>query len=147
MNDQTKTGKCFCGNISFKTVGDPLWVAHCHCNSCRRNTGAPVTTFVGFNKQQVSFDGERAFYASSPGVRRGFCAQCGTPMTYESTHVDDEVHFYISVMDDPESFVPERHVFHAEHIAWLELYDELPRHSGVGRGNEPSSWGPKRSGA
>ena len=145
MNEEMNTGKCLCGAIKFRTTGQPLWVAHCHCNTCRRSTGAPVTTFLGFNKNQVTFDGQRNFYTSSPGVKRGFCARCGTPLTYESERCDDEVHFYVSVMDEPDAFVPERHVFYEEHINWLELNDDLPRFSGFDR-NKPSSWGPKRRG-
>lgn len=141
MND-TQTGKCLCGAVSFQATGSPLWVAHCHCNSCRRSTGAPVTTFVGYNKTQVIFGGERSFYASSPGVRRGFCGQCGTPLTYESDRCASEVHFYISVMDEPGAFDPQKHVFHDEHISWLELNDDLPRYAGLDR-ETPHSWGPK----
>lgn len=144
MHEEEKTGSCLCGQIRFRARGRPLWVSHCHCNSCRRNTGAPITTFVGYNKNKVTFDGQRTIYKSSPGVRRGFCANCGTPLTYESDRCDEEIHFYISIMDEPDEFIPGRHVFHDEHISWLELDDDLPRFSGLDRG-KPSSWGPKRS--
>ena len=145
MNEHVTSGKCFCGQIPFRVRGAPLWVAHCHCNSCRRSTGAPITTFVGFDKKQVSFEGDRMFYSSSPGVKRGFCANCGTPMTYESDRCENEIHFYISVMDEPERFIPERHVFYDEHIKWFEVNDDLPRFAGFDR-DQPASWGPKYSG-
>lgn len=144
MKEKTSSGECLCGRVRFKAAGSPLWVSHCHCNSCRRSTGAPVTTFVGYNKDDVTFYGQRTFYASSPGVRRGFCADCGTPLTYESDRCDAEVHFYISVMDLPDKFIPDRHVFYGERLSWLELNDGLPRFSGIDR-DEPSSWGPKHS--
>lgn len=66
-------------------------------------------------------------------------------MTYESDRNENEVHFYISVMDNPDSFIPDRHVFHDEHISWLELNDDLPRFARLDR-NKPASWGPKHSG-
>lgn len=140
MNTIISTGRCLCGRIRFVARAGPLWVAHCHCTSCRRNTGAPVTTFVGFRKDQIEFTGDRDFYLSSPGVRRGFCGHCGTPLTYEAEHCGDEVHFYVSVMDDPSAFTPEKHVFYGERISWLELHDALPRFNGPGRG-DPDSWG------
>ena len=142
MSDK-QTGRCFCGNIRFEAEGRRLWVAHCHCESCRRSTGAPVTTFVGFNKDQLTYTrGERHFYESSPGVRRGFCADCGTPMTYEADRCPDEVHLYISTLDEPGAFQPQLHVFHAERIPWLELNDDLPRHSGFSSDGGTTSWGP-----
>ena len=142
MSENTHAGGCLCGAIRFQAHGKPLWVDYCHCHSCRRNTGAPVTSFVGFRPGVVQFQGERTFYPSSPGVRRGFCSRCGTPMTYETDDLPDEIHFYISVMDAPEDFVPTQHVFHDEAIDWFEVHDGLPRYEGTNR-ETPDSWGPK----
>lgn len=144
MRNHKFNGKCLCGRIRFEAEGEPLWVAHCHCNSCRRSTGAPVTTFVGFERERITITGERKTFNSSPDVFRSFCAHCGTPLSYESERCPGEIHFYISVMDTPDVFKPQRHVFHEEHISWLELNDDLPRYEGIDR-DEPSSWGPKRS--
>lgn len=124
-------GKCLCGNIQFRVEGEPAWVGHCHCHSCRRNTGAAVATFVGFSPDQVTYTtGERQIYKSSPGVRRGFCANCGTPLTYEADKFPGETHFYISSFNQPEKFIPQFHVFYAERIPWFEIADDLPRHAG-----------------
>lgn len=142
MTDVT-TGRCLCGNLQFELRGRRLWVAHCHCQSCRRNTGSAVATFVGYNKDQLTYTrGERKFYQSSPGVQRGFCADCGTPMTYEADRCPDEVHLYVSTIDNPGAFQPQVHVFLGERIPWLELEDDLPRYEGFSEGAEPVSWGP-----
>jgi len=93
MTNEITTGKCLCESIKFKIHGNPLWVSHCHCQSCRRNTGSVVATFVGLRKEQLSYiTGSRKFYESSPGVHRGFCADCGTPLTYEASWCEEEIH-------------------------------------------------------
>jgi hypothetical protein len=33
-----------CGAVRYEAVGDPTAVAHCHCESCRRHSGAPAVT-------------------------------------------------------------------------------------------------------
>jgi hypothetical protein len=138
-------GRCLCGKVQYQARGEPLWVAHCHCHSCRRNTGSAVATFVGFGQDRVSFTrGERAIYRSSPGVRRGFCRDCGTPLSYESEGCEGEIHLYVSTFEEPGAFVPQVHVFFAEHLPWLELHDDLPRFEATGRGAEPIAWGPKK---
>jgi len=39
---------------------------------------------AGFPRQAVSIErGQMSYYASSPGVRRGFCGTCGTFLNYE----------------------------------------------------------------
>ena len=126
-----ETGQCLCGGITFEAWGDPLWVAHCHCHSCRRNTGAPVTTFVGYPLSRFSYNsGKRKTYSSSPGVRRSFCPACGTPLCYEADGFPGEIHLYISTLDAPERFVPQLHVHLADQIPWLNVHDELPRYPG-----------------
>lgn len=127
-------GGCLCGLVRYETHGAPVWVAHCHCASCRRQTGSPITTFVGFTNDQVEFaSNARSLYESSPGVRRGFCARCGTPLSYESDRTGDELHLYVCTLDDPENFVPTGHVHYAEHLQWLDVNDSLPRFDGSGR--------------
>ena len=136
------TGRCLCGNLQFELRGKQLWVAHCHCASCRRNTGAPVTTFVGYRKEQLSYiRGQRKFYQSSPGVQRGFCEDCGTPMTYEADRCPEEVHLYISTLDEPGAYRPQLHVFFAERIPWMDLADDLPRYEGLTPDATPVSRG------
>ena len=142
----TASGRCLCGNLQFEVHGRRLWVAHCHCDSCRRNTGSAVATFVGYRKEQLTYTrGERRFYESSPGVQRGFCADCGTPMTYEADRCPDEVHLYISTLDNPGDFKPQLHVFIAERIPWMEVHDDLPRYEGFSTDAKPVSRGPLHS--
>jgi hypothetical protein len=120
-------GHCLCGNIEFEANGVPSWVAYCHCASCRRHTGSPVTCFVNFARTEVSFRREPAVFESSPGVRRSFCDRCGTPIAYETEKRPKEIDVYLNVFDEPEAFSPEMHAFHSERIPWFDTRDELPR--------------------
>lgn len=134
MTQATVEGRCLCGDVQFRVEGEPAWVAHCHCESCRRNTGCAVATFVGLRPDQVSYTaGERQFFASSVGVRRGFCGRCGTPLTYEADKYPDETHLYLSTLNEPEKFVAQSHVFYSERIEWFEIADDLPRHARTSR--------------
>nr|WP_255449545.1 GFA family protein [Shimia ponticola] len=101
---------------------------HCHCNSCRRATGSPMTSFFGMGRGQVTWEGERSFYNSSPGVTRGFCGKCGSPLFYMSTKWPGEVHLYAANLDDPNVYTPTAHVFWAEKLDWLAVSDDLPKH-------------------
>lgn len=78
------TGGCMCGAVRYEAIGDPKFVGHCHCHSCRKHSGAPVVTWVAFNPEQVTFtNGEPKLYESSPGIKRAFCGDCGTPLTWD----------------------------------------------------------------
>ena len=52
--------------------------------------------------------GALTLYKSSPGVRRGFCARCGSTLTYETDALPGEVHVHIGALDRPEDFPPHR---------------------------------------
>src|SRR3954468_7162211 len=79
------TGHCLCRAISFAYEGEPRWTLNCHCESCRRATSSPMTTWITVPRDAFRFTGgEPSYYTSSPGVRRGFCARCGSPLTYEN---------------------------------------------------------------
>jgi len=138
------TGGCRCGAVRYESTGEPVYVPYCHCESCRKATGAPVVAYAMFEEGRVRFTrGERKIYNSSPGVRRTFCANCGTPLTWEGIWGGRNIiEVHISTLDDPSAFVPDRHVFHGERIRWFETADRLPRYCGSSTGMEPDSYGP-----
>jgi len=140
----TATGGCMCGAVRYRATGAPVSVIHCHCESCRRHTGAPVVSLAGFKRAQVEFtEGERGIHESSPGVGRGFCAQCGTSLTWEGDgeELGPLVEILVGTLDDPNQFVPECHVHHDERLQWFDVADELPRHHEWDEG-EPYQHGP-----
>src|SRR4029079_664165 len=105
-----REGRCLCGAVNFSADGEPKWTSYCHCQSCRRHTGAPVSAYAGFERETVRFAGEApSYYASSPGVRRGCCARCGSTLTSEGERWPTEVHLHVGVFDDPVPFAPRGH--------------------------------------
>lgn len=119
---ETLTGRCLCGAVRFAAEAPPKWTAYCHCESCRRHTGAPVSVYAGFEREAVRWlAGEPAKYVSSPGATRGFCAACGSTLTYEADRWPSEVHLHAGVFDKPEAIPPTGEVFAEERISWLHL--------------------------
>ena len=115
-------GGCLCGAVRYRAVGEPKWVAYCHCQSCRRATGAPVSAYAGFERDHFRFEGRAPVrFQSSPGVTRCFCAACGSPLTYEGERWPTEVHIHLGTLDQPERLEPRAHAFKEERIAWLRL--------------------------
>lgn len=140
----TTKGHCLCHDIEYEFDGTPLWIAHCHCESCRRHTSSALATFVGVKVDQFRYlKGEPAVYESSPKVRRYFCARCGSPMAYAADRYPGEVHLYIGTLDNPAGFMPKGHVHTSEQLPWFEVHDDLPRFGGIGTGQKPIRKGPK----
>lgn len=139
QTQQRTTGGCLCGAVRYEAEGAPICVAHCHCETCRGHTGAPIVTFVAFDAGKVRFTNEnRSLYQSSANVQRGFCGRCGTPLSWEGPYAGGSIiEFYISTTDYPDTYVPEWHWHHEERIAWFDSMDNLPRFRASNIGAEP----------
>jgi hypothetical protein len=123
MDDQFEGG-CLCGAVHFVATGQPKWVAWRHRQSCRRDSGAPVSVFVAFEPPAyVVTEGEITKFASSAGVERGFCARCGSPLTCERGRRPGETHFHAGAFDQAAKLGPTRHMYPEERLPWLRLGD------------------------
>lgn len=132
--DVVRGGRCLCGAIRFRATGAPKWVAHCHCESCRRQTGSAFATYAGYRTDRVAFEGAPlGRFASSPGVTRSFCTRCGTPLAFEGARWPDEVHLFLATFDDPNALTPKAHVNTVEQLTWVHLADGLPRYELTGQ--------------
>lgn len=149
VGEQKIAGGCRCGAIRYEAIDTPIEVTYCHCSDCRRYTGAPVVAWVAFDTKNVRFlKGERKIYESSPGIGWGFCDTCGTSLSldgislrYSGIHITE---FHISTLDNPEEFVPDRHMFDGERIPWFDVADNLPRYRKLDHGVEPTHYGPDK---
>ena len=127
MSEVSSSGHCYCGTVKFETRGNSDWIGHCHCESCRRQSGSVMTTFAGFKHDQVIFTGAMPNrHSSDDGVTRSFCGQCGSPIAYESTDRPDEIHLHLGLFDDLEPLVPADHSFLNEKPSWLHADEHLP---------------------
>jgi hypothetical protein len=141
----TTTGHCLCGAIQYEYDGEPTAIIHCHCESCRRQTSSPVATFVMVPKAALRFThGTPKEFASSPGVHRSFCGDCGAPIYYRTGQRPDIIDLYAGTLSDPSTLAPQRHVHAAEQLPWFEILDELPRYAGSSRADAPMRQGPRR---
>jgi len=137
-------GHCFCRAVTFAVSGRPLKVTHCHCESCRRATSSPVTTFLVVRRPDFRYtQGAPKTYASSPGVRRSFCDQCGSPLAYETDERPDQIDLYVCSLAEPASVVPQAHVHAQEQLSWFEVLDDLPRYARSSRADAPIRYGPR----
>ena len=126
MSSQIK-GRCLCGAVRFVATGEPISVAWCHCESCRRHSGAPVSVFVAYSRDAYRVtEGEITKFNSSPGRLRGFCARCGSTLTCEGES-SPEMHFHIGAFAEAARFQPTRHIFPEERLPWLNLTEGSAR--------------------
>ena len=123
-------GGCFCGRIRYVAGGSPFHSTICHCDDCRRAVGAPMVGWFTVRPAELRYvlDEPRRF-ASSPGVTRGFCANCGTSLTYQRDGLD-EVDVTLCSLDEPQALPPADHTCAKGQLNWVKVNDGLPQHPG-----------------
>jgi len=118
-------GGCLCGAIRFVARGKPKWTSWCHCQSCRKHSGAPAAAFAGFDEPNVRVTkGQITKFQSSPGVARGFCATCGSTLTCSGDRWPGEVHFHVGAFDRAADLPPKLDYYPEEHLPWVCLVSE-----------------------
>jgi hypothetical protein len=124
---ETLEGGCLCGAVRYRAWGKAYGITHCHCQTCRRASGAPFVTWTGFDTDKFTFTGSQpAAYASSNNVIRTFCNRCGTSLTYQRLDLPGSVDVTVGSMDAPESLKPEDHTWTESRLPWIVLRDQLP---------------------
>ncbi len=127
MSSELHRASCQCGAARAEMTGAPKFVSNCHCEACRKATGAAVSTWVGFDDKNVHWlMNKPSYYESSKSVQRGYCAKCGTPLTYAGEKWAGETHFLIGVMEKPEAYTPQGEVFADEALPWAQHIDKAP---------------------
>lgn len=125
---QIHRGHCRCGSVIMVANGEQDIAVYCHCDDCRRATGAPVLAAVAFKKSDIDWQSADTLKRHTIGTtHRLFCSECGTPIAQEHDSANDKTFFNTGFMDDPNDYPPTYHTFEGEQLQWLELKDDLPR--------------------
>jgi len=131
-------GSCLCGAVQFQVTFPSRFMAHCHCDNCRRAHGAAFVTWMGFPADRVEIvagDTLRTYDTDTQAQRR-FCATCGSTLFYSGPRWPGEIHVAASNLDDPPDRMPSAHVYVDHGAAWFRITDDLPQYGGA-TGTEP----------
>lgn len=123
------TGGCHCGAIRYSLEGEPTHSSVCHCESCRRATGALTTAWVGYPSEALTIErGAPRSYCSSGVVDRQFCGECGTSLFYFNEQaLPGMVDVLAATLDEPDAFPPRLHVMTSDALTWEAGLDALPK--------------------
>lgn len=123
-----RLGGCLCGAIRYR-CGAPIYPPTlCHCASCRRASGAHALGWITVANATFEWMAAPRTYASSSGVERTFCGNCGTPLTYRHSQRAGETDITIGSLDAPGEVVPVDHLWMDDAVAWDRPSDGLPQH-------------------
>ena len=122
-------GGCQCGAIRYEFSGKTINPSICHCRMCQKAFGSYFAPLGGVLRENLKWTrGKPAIFNSSPVAERGFCAQCGTPLTF--AYCDNaEINVALGSLDHPETEIPINAYGTEAEMPWFDWLAGLPAHS------------------
>jgi hypothetical protein len=124
------TGGCACGAIRYRLSAKPYDTGWCHCRVCQRVSGSAgmVFTTVAIGDFVVEQGlGTLGRFRSTSFGERGFCQDCGAPLTIHVRHQPGEIDIAVGSLDDPDAVSPGFHLYVDSAPVWVKPADALPQ--------------------
>ncbi len=120
------TGGCQCGAVRYEWVQPPQYASICYCRMCQKASGQPFMAFVGGRSERLRWThGAPSIFGSSNIAERGFCRDCGTPLTY-SRKDSGRMSVTANSLDDPDAVRPTRQYGMEGKVSWFDSIPTLP---------------------
>ena len=123
-------GGCACGAVRYEFTGDPVMMGHCQCRACQRNSGTGHCSHIGVQAATFTLSGPIKYWDSKADsgnvVSRGFCTECGSPVSSKNSGVGFLAFVRATSLDDPSYFKPQMVVWTSMAQTWDPLDSSLP---------------------
>jgi hypothetical protein len=120
------TGGCQCGALRYALYAEPTGASICHCRMCQKAFGSYFAPLTGVRLKDLAWTrGEPGIFKSSELVERGFCRDCGTPLSYQVVE-KDRISVSIGSLDEPARIAVEKQYGIESRLPAFATLHELP---------------------
>ncbi|GAC1607732.1 MAG: GFA family protein [Aquirhabdus sp.] len=122
------TGSCLCGGVKFSINAELAPIQICHCSQCRKAQGSAFATNTPVSTSDFELKSGADLlteYESSPGKRRLFCRQCGSPIYSSRDSLPNVIRIRAGLLDEPLKVKPAFHFYTASKCRGCEVANLL----------------------
>jgi hypothetical protein len=128
-----RTGRCLCGQVTFRLNAEPLTTRICWCIDCQ-HISSNGTVNVVLPADALSYSGKVSEYrvtADSGNTNtRWFCATCGSHLFGMISSRPEVRTVRAGTLDDPSSISPASNIWTSSAPAWACLDTKLESFNG-----------------
>ena len=107
----TKTGSCLCGEVTYEVTGHLREVVACHCIQCRKTTGHFMAASKASHEDfRLTNEVGLKWYRASDMATRGFCKTCGATLFWQRDN-EDAISFTAGTVDGDTGLKIDKHIF------------------------------------
>lgn len=127
MSARPLTGRCLCGQVTYRCDAEPLGSAICHCTDCQRQTGAPFSLALVVPRTALEITGDSVARFETINEVNGkprerlFCSNCGSPIVSLPSELPDVAALKAGTLDEPVVDQPKFEIWCRSKQPWLEL--------------------------
>jgi len=120
------SGRCRCGNVTYKISGEPVWNMSCHCNWCQTTSGSAFRTFVLFKEKDLEISGDSFSSYEDTTTDHGrsminqFCMNCGTQIGINVPNMDTR-HISIGTLDQRRDIEIKDNIWWQESLKFISF--------------------------
>ena len=123
-------GGCLCGAIAYEVSSDPIDVWNCHCDDCRKVTGASFATNVIVKLEDlIVTKGTPSTYpqtADNGNVKTyNFCSKCGSLLFSDNSGRPEIAVARVGCIDDASFVQPSGNLYCSRALPFTNLADDL----------------------
>lgn len=122
MPQNSRTGGCSCGAVTYEVTGDPAGVIQCHCLNCQKSSGAGHVPFAAYPDPQVKLQGKVKAWSyiadSGATATNHFCPECGSPVYGKTTSFPQLTAIRLGTMNDSSGLMPQMEVYTKRVQSW-----------------------------
>ncbi len=108
------SGSCFCNAVQFKLNDEPKAVVNCHCNFCRKHSGAVFSTYVVVPETALEITSGQdsiASFAFRDDAHKHFCRQCGSPVFNRNARYPGLRMIYLGGISASTNLLPNANIY------------------------------------
>ena len=125
MPELPLTGRCQCGQLTFRVTQQPTTLYCCHCTECQGQASSAFGMTLLVPADGVEISGPHEGFvrdAGNPNAVEGvFCPQCGTRVVHLGRGTDSTSGVKAGTLDDKSWLHPVGHIWTDSAQRWLQL--------------------------
>ena len=124
----TIDGGCLCGAVRYSLTSEALQTCICHCEDCRKASGAPMMAWTFFRTGAMCWVKGEAKLVKFAERERSFCGDCGTPLMFFDPAIPEFFEVSTCSLDRVDEFPPKDECWISDEVRWAKSLGSLPRY-------------------
>ena len=118
------TGGCKCGLVRYEGSRFNAPMFRCHCTDCQRLTGTGHSEMLPLDIHDFTISAECKTFemlgGSGQPTYSGFCPNCGSQITRNSSRMSDRIYVHAASLDNPSEYNPQKSIYSGSAQKWDE---------------------------